>query len=87
MHAHLADDPREERHRQLDHRMKADEPADPRIHLLDRNRRMPAAEHVHPAPRFDRVGHHLGGPANVVGLRLLDAVHHRPGVVEPLRCK
>ena len=81
MHAHLADDPCEERHRQFNHRVKPDKPADPRIHFLDRNRRVTAAEHVHPATRLDRICHSLRGAANVVHLRLLDPVHHGPSIV------
>src|SRR6185295_14770554 len=44
MNAHLSRYVREECERQLDHRMEADESADSRIHLLDRNRRVPAPE-------------------------------------------
>src|SRR6476469_8558320 len=47
MNSHFAGDAREERQRQLYHRMEPDETANSRIHLLDRNRRVAASERVH----------------------------------------
>jgi len=83
MNPHLAGDPREERERQLDHGMKADEAADAGIHLLDRDRRVAAAERVHPSLRRDGIGHQLGRAPNRRELCCLDVIHHRASVVEP----
>jgi hypothetical protein len=81
---HLAGDPREERQRQLDHRVKADEAADAGIHLLHRNRRVTAAEGVNPALGGDRVGHEASGATDVLELSRLDGVEDGAGVGEPV---
>src|SRR5687767_9801252 len=84
---HLAGDAREEREGKLDHGVKADESSDARIHLLDRNRCVPAPERVHPSLGRDGVGHELRGVTNGRKLCCLDVIHHGASVVEPLKCK
>ncbi len=85
MHAHLADNPGEEGQGKLDHGMEADKAADAGIHFLDGEGGVAAAEGMHPPAGLNRIGHDLGGAADVVHLGLLDAVHDRPGMVKPLR--
>ena len=84
---HLAGDAREERERKLDHRMKPDEPADARVHLLDGNRRVTAAERVDPSLSGDRVGHELSRTTDRGKLGCFDVVHHGARVREPGLCK
>ncbi len=84
MDPHLARDVGEVGERQLDHRMESDEAADTRVHLLDRQRRVTAAERVHPALDGDRVRHDLRRSGDVVQLRPLDAVHRVARVLQPL---
>ena len=84
VHAAFADDAGEEGQRQFAHRVEPDEPADARIHVFDGNGGVAAAEGVDPALGLDGIGHGLGGLADVGDLGLLDAVHDRAGVIEPL---
>src|SRR5687768_118502 len=63
--------------------MEADEAADPRIHLLHRNRRVSASEGVYPSIGGDRIGHQLGGSLNGGKLGPLDVVEDAPNVGQP----
>ena len=84
MDAHLPGDAREERQRQLHHRVEPDEAADARVHLLDGDGGVTAAEGMHPPFGGDGVGHELRGAADLRKLRRLDVVDHRAHVGEPL---
>jgi hypothetical protein len=86
VYAHLADDAREERERQLDHRMEPYEAADSRVHFLDWYRGVAAAERVNPTPGFNRVGHHAGRLLDRIHLGFLNAVHDAAYVRQPLCC-
>src|SRR4029079_17295396 len=84
MDAHLSRYARKERERELDHRMKPDEAADARIHLLHRNRRMADPERMHPPLGRDGVGHELRGAPDGRQLCSLDVGHDGTSVGEPL---
>src|SRR5438876_9414492 len=64
--------------------MKADEADNARVHLLDRDCRVPASESAHPPLGGDRISLQLGGPLNRGQLRILYVIQHRTRGREPI---
>ena len=83
---HLTDDVGEEGQRKLADRVEAHEAADARVHLLNRQVGVAAAEGVDHVAGLDAVCHQGSDLLDVLHLRCFDLVHHAKGVLFPFFC-